>query len=62
MAYRDRLDIVRNLLEGVNNNDDDDIKPLKIISVRPDYTPHKSVMHLESSSFPNRNKVTYSKS
>ena len=27
MAYRDRLDIVRNLLEGVNNNDDD-IKPL----------------------------------
>ena len=28
MAYRDRLDIVRNLLEGVNNNNDDDIKPL----------------------------------
>ncbi|MGH9978456.1 MAG: winged helix-turn-helix domain-containing protein [Nitrososphaeraceae archaeon] len=32
MAYRDRLDIVRNLLEGANNNknddDDDDIKPL----------------------------------
>ena len=27
MAYRDRLDIVRNLLEGVNNNNDD-IKPL----------------------------------
>lgn len=29
MVYRDRLDIVRNLLEGVNNNDDDyDIRPL----------------------------------
>jgi predicted transcriptional regulator len=30
MAYRDRLDIVRNLLEGANNNkndDNDDIKP-----------------------------------
>ena len=28
MAYRDRLDIVKNLLEGVNNDDDDDIEPL----------------------------------
>ena len=28
MAYRDRLDMVRNLLEGVNNNDDDDIEPV----------------------------------
>jgi predicted transcriptional regulator len=30
MVYRDRLDIVRNLLEGVNNNNnnDDDIQPL----------------------------------
>ena len=51
MAYRDRLDIVRNLLEGVNNNNDD-IKPLDrnyISKTRLGFTA--SLTHTETTTY-----------